>query len=223
MRLMGISLIAALAMSSGVSSAAVYFLEAENYDAATSVTLYDENSGGLGGAPFSNDYYMTLSNGGGQLLFQIAQGDLPPGTYNIADRGYSSSAVRELDLEVASGLIGINDSGFSMAGTTNNVNNAGPVWPVEWRQMYTDTTGSTLATITMPASGGITLRYTAQGSGPGSSDVLAFMTAGEALPDNLVPQSGTYTPQIPVPEPGSLGLLSAVGLLALRRRRGAEG
>ncbi|MCC7349451.1 MAG: PEP-CTERM sorting domain-containing protein [Phycisphaerales bacterium] len=222
MRLGACSMVAALVMSGGISSASVYFLEAENYDDASSVTTFDQNSGGVGGAPMSNGYYVTIDNvGTGKLLFQIAQGDLPPGTYNVSDRGYNSTATRELDLQVASGLVGINDAGFSLVGTTNNVNNAGPAYPIEWRRLYSDTTGSTLATITMPVSGGITLRYIAQGSAAGSSDVLAFMTAGESLPDNLVPQNGTYTPQIPVPEPGSIGLLMTAGLLALRRRRRA--
>ena len=44
MRLGALSMVAALALSSGISSASVYFLEAENFDASSSVTTYDENS-----------------------------------------------------------------------------------------------------------------------------------------------------------------------------------
>jgi len=200
---------------SGAAMGAQYFIEAESR-AVTFQTVTDQPEASWGSAMSGGIYSISAgAPSAGYCLYNIPAGTIPAGTYYFAERGFEHySHPRGLGIDYKPAIDNDIFTGFTNFAYTYNPNNVST--DMGWLWSYTDSSGSTIASITIAPNTDYSIRLSSVASSPSNFDVFALLSE-QVLPPNAVPAGGSYV-STPVPEPVSLGVVGLSGLMMIRRR-----
>lgn len=196
--------------------AAQFFFEGENR-AVTFQTVTDQPESNWGSAMSGGFYSISApAPTAGYGLYNIPAGSILPGTYYFAERGFEHiSHPRGLGIDYKAAIDNDIFAGFTNFAYTLNPNNAST--DMGWMWAYTDTTGSTIASITIAPNTDYCIRLSSVAGSPSNFDVFALLS-DQVLPSNVIPAGGSYV-STPVPEPMSVAGLAVAGIAILRQRR----